>query len=93
MPLNHVEGKGRGRIVLYALSTCVWCRKAKKLLGELGVDYYFVDVDLLEGEEEKEQVVNQIKKWNASVSFPTLVISDEKCIKGFDESKIREELG
>ena len=35
--------------MLYALSTCVWCRRTKQLLDQLGVEYDYVDVDLLEG--------------------------------------------
>lgn len=38
--------------MLYALSTCVWCKKTKKLLTELGVDFSYVYVDLLKGEEQ-----------------------------------------
>ncbi|MGB9700266.1 MAG: glutaredoxin family protein [Thermodesulfobacteriota bacterium] len=86
----HVEGKKRGRILLYALSTCVWCRKTKQLLDQLGVDYDFIDVDLLQG-EERNQVMDEVKKLNPRCSFPTLAI-DNHCIIGFDEQKIREAL-
>jgi len=33
--------------MLYALSTCVWCKKTKELLASLGVDHSYVFVDLL----------------------------------------------
>jgi hypothetical protein len=33
----HVPGKKSRRIMLYALSTCGWCHKTKKLLDDLGV--------------------------------------------------------
>lgn len=89
---NHVEGKEKGKIVLYALSTCIWCRKTKMLLNELGVAYDFVDVDLLDSNEQDE-VVEIITKFNPTGGFPTMVINDEDCIKGFDERKIREVLG
>lgn len=36
MDMVHVKGKGTGKVILYALSTCVWCKNAKKLLIELG---------------------------------------------------------
>lgn len=92
MTLQHVTGKNKGRIVLYALSTCPWCRKVKSLLGGMGIEYYFVDVDLLP-EEEKQETIKVVKKWNPNTSFPTLVIDDKKTIVGFQENKIREELG
>ncbi len=91
MDMTHVKGKDKGKIRLFALSTCGWCRKTKNLLGEMGVDYSFVDVDLLE-EEEKQKAMEEIGRWNPRSSFPTLIINDEKCIVGFDESKIREAL-
>lgn len=90
MGMRHVEGKKLGRILLYALSTCVWCRKTKQLLDELGVDYNFIDVDLLSG-EERNQIMEEIKKLNPRCSFPTMTI-DDQCIIGFDEQKIKEAL-
>lgn len=91
MKMKHVEGKKKGNVSLYALSTCGWCSKTKKLLDELGVDYSFVDVDLLGGEDRKE-AMKEVGRWNRSMSFPTLVVND-KCIVGFDEDKIRKALG
>ena len=67
--LIHVKGKKKQKIVLYALSTCQWCRKTKNLLDELGLDYFFADVDLAETGDRKE-IVEEIKKYNSSVSFP-----------------------
>jgi glutaredoxin-like protein NrdH len=89
--LTHVEGKKKGDILLYALSTCVWCKKTKSLLDKLGVDYYYVYADLLDENENKELKV-EIRKWNPKCSFPTIVINSKECIIGFDEDKIRKEL-
>jgi glutaredoxin-like protein NrdH len=92
MNMKHITGKNKGKLVLYALSTCIWCKKTKSLLGDLGIDYYYIDVDLLEG-ADKSQATEELKTWNPLSSFPTLVINNEKCIIGFNEAKIREELG
>jgi glutaredoxin-like protein NrdH len=91
MPLTHVPGKNAGHLVLYALSTCPWCKKTKKLLDDLGVQYDFTDVDLLTG-DEKNEVVAIVKKWNPHSSFPILVINDKLCIVGFEEDQIRKAL-
>ncbi|MGD0623766.1 MAG: glutaredoxin family protein [Thermodesulfobacteriota bacterium] len=88
MEMNHVAGKNRGSIILYALSTCLWCRKTKQLLDQLGVAYSYVDVDLLEG-EEKAKATEDVKNLNPRCSFPTLAV-DGQCIVGFDEQKIKE---
>lgn len=91
MALQHIAGKNKGQIVLYALSTCPWCRKTKQLLNDLGVEYYFGDVDLMTGAKRNE-AMQVVQKWNPNQSFPTLIIGD-KCIIGFQENKIKEALG
>jgi glutaredoxin-like protein NrdH len=89
MAVTHVPGKKSKRIIVYALSTCPWCAKTKRLLDEMGIEYDFVDVDL-EGPKEKQEFVEKIKKWNPASSFPTIVIDDKKCIVGFKEYDIIE---
>ena len=78
--------------MLYALSTCQWCNKTKELLRDLGVDFNFVYVDLLEGEEQ-EKALSELERWNPKGSFPTLVIGNARCIIGYQESQIRKEFG
>jgi glutaredoxin-like protein NrdH len=91
MAVTHVDGKNKGKIMLYALSTCVWCKKTKQLLDQLGVGYDFVEIDLLPGEERTE-ATNEVKRLNPRCSFPTLSINDQ-CIVGYDEQKLRGALG
>lgn len=91
MDMQHVEGQDKGKLMLFALSTCGWCKKTRALIEELNADYDYVYVDLLTG-KEREEVINMVKKWNPQVSFPTLVINDNKCIIGFKEDEIREAL-
>ena len=92
MKMEHVDGENKGNIILYALSTCGWCKKTKEFLINLGVEFSYIFVDLLE-EEEKDEIIENIKKWNPQRSFPTLVINDEKCIVGYKEDEIKEALG
>lgn len=87
--LTHVEGKNIGKLVLYALSTCIWCKKTRQLLDDLRVEYYVTYVDLLEG-DDNSYAKSEVKKWNPQCSFPTLVINEESCITGYDEKRIRE---
>jgi glutaredoxin-like protein NrdH len=91
MAVNHVEGNNKGHVMLYALSTCGWCKKTKGLLEELKVDFYYTHVDQLKGEERTE-AIEAVKKWNPRCSFPSLVVNDSQCIIGYDEAKIREAL-
>jgi glutaredoxin-like protein NrdH len=91
MNFEHVAGLDRGRITLFALSTCIWCRKTKELLSSLGVAFDYIYVDLLKG-AERQEAIDQVKRFNPSTSFPTLVIGDGKCIVGFREKDIKEAL-
>jgi glutaredoxin-like protein NrdH len=91
MVVEHVNGKKKGKVMLYALSTCGWCARTKELLRELGVDFDYTYVDLLEGQEQ-DQAINEVERWNPKGSFPTLVIGDRKTIVGFQEKEIREVL-
>lgn len=85
---KHVSGKNKGDIKLYALSTCIWCGKTKKLLSELNVEHDCIDVDLLDFDKQQE-ALKEIKKFNPGGGFPTMVIDDKDCIVGFDEEKIK----
>ncbi|CVK34669.1 glutaredoxin family protein [Methanoculleus bourgensis] len=91
MELVHVPGENRGRIMLYALSTCGWCARTKDLLTNLGVEFSYLYVDLLQG-EERDRVVREVERWNPRLSFPTVVINDAKVVVGYQESEIREAL-
>ena len=78
--------------MLYALSTCGWCKKAKGFLDDNGVAYEHVYVDLLTG-DEKERVLAEVRKWNPRTSFPTLVVDDTESVVGFKEERLKEVLG
>jgi len=92
MTVEHVNGKNKGKVMLYALSTCGWCVKTKDLLRQMEVEFDYQYVDLLEGTEQ-DCVMNVIEKFNPNGSFPTLVIDNKKAIIGFREQEIREALG
>jgi len=89
MNITHVPGKSKGKVMLYALSTCGWCNKTRALLADLGIEYDFVYVDLLEGEEQ-EEAVEQMGKYNPATNFPTIVLGSGKAIIGFKEDEIRK---
>ena len=81
----------KGPVILYALSTCIWCEKTKKLLVKSGVGFRYAYVDLLKGDARVE-AIEEIKRANPSISFPTLVVGD-KTVVGFKEKEIKEAVG
>lgn len=90
MDFERVDGKDKGKITLYALSTCIWCKKTKELLTSMGVSFNYIYVDLLKG-EDRDKAIQEVKRYNSSSSFPTLVIGD-KGIVGYREKEIKEAL-
>jgi len=91
MAIKQVPGRKAGSVMLYGLSTCVWCKKTRALLDSLGVEYSYEYLDLLPDKKQKE-VLEVVKKWNPARNFPTLVINNQKCIIGFKEDEIKEAL-
>ncbi|WP_438318268.1 glutaredoxin family protein [Candidatus Caldatribacterium sp. SIUC1] len=77
-------------VMLYALSTCPFCKMAKRFFESRNIPYNFVDVDLLP-EEEKEKTVAEVQRISGRRAFPVIVIGEE-VIVGYDELRIREAL-
>ena len=48
-------------ILLYAISTCGWCKKTKILLDELDVEYRYINVNLVD-KTEMEKIEKEVKK-------------------------------
>ena len=80
-----------GKVKLYALSTCGWCKKTKRFLDKNDIEYECTYVDLLKG-AARDQVMAVMLKWNPRGSFPTVVVDDAVVVVGFKEQKLREVL-
>ena len=80
------------KVMLYALSTCGWCKKTRNFLDENEIEYEYEYVDLLTG-AAKDKVMAEVRKWNPRGSFPTTVVDDKESVAGFKEDQLREVLG
>jgi len=78
------------KIKLYTLSTCSHCLRTKRFFKDNGIEPECQDVDLLTG-EERERIMDEIRKLNPDCTFPTICI-DEVVIVGFNEEKLRKAL-
>jgi len=89
--MTHVSGTNHDfSIRIYTLSTCGWCRKTKKLLNDLGVTYDYIDVDLL-NLEQQAKTKEELRSFNPRTSYPTIVIDNEPII-GYDKEMILKKL-
>ena len=87
-----VPGKNnKHRVLMYALSTCVWCKRAKRFLQENEIEYEYVDVDL-HGKEEQGEMRRDILGRGGRLTYPTIIVDDKVLITGFKEDKVREAL-
>jgi glutaredoxin len=89
---NQIEGTkdSEHKIMLFALSTCIWCRKTRELLETIGVPYEFIYVDELSA-QDKSEVMQEVRRHNPKGTFPTLVINDV-IIVGYKKEQIEREL-
>jgi len=76
---------------MYTISTCGHCKAAKRFMREHNIPHEFTDVDLLE-REEKRAVLQELRRLNERLSYPTIIIGD-RVIVGYREEELKEALG
>ncbi len=92
MKVEKVPGKNsKNKVLLYALSTCAWCKMAKQFLKDNNVEYEYVNVDLCTDEDLKK-VKKDILDRGGSLSYPVIIINDKTLINGFRKDLIKEHL-
>ncbi len=93
MNFSKVSGKNNThKVLVYALSTCVWCKMTKQYLKDNGIEYEYVDVDLCD-EADKEKIRAHILSKGGALSYPTIIVDDNLLITGFRKDKFKEILG
>jgi glutaredoxin len=93
MQLSKVSGKNsKHKVLVYALSTCVWCKMTKQFLKDNDVEYEYIDVDLCD-EKDKVKIRQHIQSKGGNLSYPTIIIDDNILITGFRKDKLKEALG
>ncbi len=75
-------------IKVFALTTCPYCRMARKYLDDNQVSYDVVEVDQLTG-DEREAAVAEVREISGGASFPVMIFDDE-VIVGFNKKRMRE---
>ncbi|MGB3212904.1 MAG: ferredoxin-thioredoxin reductase catalytic domain-containing protein [Desulforhopalus sp.] len=78
-------------IILYSLSTCVFCQAIKKMLEDLKIPFRCIQADELAADKKKE-VLRELRKVNVKCSFPTTVV-DDTTIVGYKVQEIKEVIG
>ena len=92
MEIVKVPGKNNvHKVMLYALSTCAWCKMTKQFLKDKSVEFEYVDVDQCNN-VDRVKVHNDIKNRGGELTYPTLIVDDKTLINGFLKDKIKKAL-
>jgi len=87
-----IPGKNKQhKVLIYALSTCAWCKLTKQFLKDNDIEYEYVDVDLC-SLKEREKIRKDIESRGGEAIYPTIIIDEKILITGFRKDKIREAL-
>jgi len=92
--MNKIKVSGKNskhKVLLYALSTCAWCKMTKKFLSDSGVEFEYVDVDLA-SDQDHEKIRDDIVSRGADPSYPTIIVDNKTVITGFRKDLLKEAL-
>jgi glutaredoxin len=77
------------KVIGYTLSYCPWCKKTKKFFQERGIEFEFVDYDLLDEKEQSRIEEEMLKHTKGGISFPYVVI-DGTVVIGWNPGRYEE---
>jgi len=78
------------KVTLYTLSTCPWCRKAKKYFADRSIPFTYIDYDLAD-ETIQRRILQELDAAGAT-GFPFAKIGDE-VISGYQPGRYASALG
>ena len=87
-----VQGKNKKhQVLLYALSTCGWCKRAKKFLKDNDIEYEYMDIDL-SSSKDKQEAQKDIQNRGGRLAYPTVIIDNNTLLTGASPDRLREAL-
>ena len=89
---TKVSGKEIGEIKVYALSTCIWCRKCKTFFDNNEVAYSYCYIDLLP-QEEQDEIEEMLSEHTTIISYPVVFAEGHDVVVGYNEKKLKKIIG
>ncbi len=86
---TKVTGKEVGEIKMYALSTCIWCRKCKTFFDNSGIAYSYCYIDLLP-QEEQDEIEEMLGEHTTIISYPIVFAEGHDIVVGYNENKLKK---
>jgi glutaredoxin len=78
------------KVIMYTLTTCPWCRKAKKFFTENNIPFEYTDYDIAD-EETQERIMQELDAAGAD-GFPFVRIGSQ-VVSGYQPNKYSKLLG
>ncbi len=90
MKTTKVPGQNnKHKVLIYSISTCGWCNRAKKFLKENNVEFEYIDIDKCNF-EDKQKIIKDIQSRGGSLAYPTLIIDNKTLLTGAPQDKLKE---
>jgi glutaredoxin len=88
---SHEDGQKKDhKVVVYALSTCGFCRRGLAFLRDNSIEFDYIYMDKISYETKSELKDALSEKYKERVAFPFIVIDDAECLVGFNEEKWKD---
>lgn len=91
--LNFIEIPGKEynkELVIFALSTCAFCKRAMNHLKNKEIPYKYIYLDEMEVSKKEEIKAELRRQFKKSLIFPFLVVDWQQALTGFVEVKWNE---
>lgn len=84
---KEIEGERNDHdAIVFALSTCAFCRRAIEFLKTRGVTFRYTYLDQIDVETKRSVKRELAEQFDNIVVFPILVVDDQKAYSGFTET-------
>lgn len=77
------------KILIFTLSTCMWCKKCKRFLNDQNLKYRYIDMDQIDYQDKAVLLDYLRENYNSRVSYPFLVCESGHVV-GYDPNKYTE---
>jgi glutaredoxin-like protein NrdH len=90
-PVKVSGSRQKHTVLMYAISTCIWCKRAKRFLSTHQIEYEYIDVDLI-SQEDLQHVERDIMDREGQLLFPTIIVDDQMILTNPQEEQLRQVL-
>lgn len=79
------------KVIIYTLSTCLWCKKTKKYFEDKKIPVEAIDYDKQPGDRQ-DAMMAEMRSSGGTASFPFVKIGGS-CLQGYNPEEFEKLLG